>query len=106
MFLNEKLDQWEALDSQCEEATVEIGKTKVTCCSTHLTTFTVQEVSYVEGYNRFNSNGQVAPVTEESSPLAPHLVLIMSVNFFLLISAITGFCLDSKQRLIFTPMQQ
>ena len=25
MFLNEKLDQWEALDSQCEEAAVEMG---------------------------------------------------------------------------------
>ena len=105
MFLNEKLDQWEALDSQCEESAVEIGQSRVTCCSTHLTTFTVQEVFFVEGYNKYQSNGVVTPA-EESTPLAPHLVLIMSVNFFLLISVVTGCCLDSKQRLIFTPMQQ
>ena len=49
MYLNEQLGKWEVLDSQCEEA-VQTGQITMTCCSTHLTTFTVQEVAYVEGY--------------------------------------------------------
>ena len=48
MFLNERTNQWQELDTSCDVGPPKTGDTMVSCCSTHLTTFTIQQLRYVE----------------------------------------------------------
>ena len=103
MFLNEQLNEWQWLDSECEP--VEEGQESITCCSTHLTTFTVQQVSYKDGFMRANSvTGDSPSVSESNEICSAHSHFILFVNLFLLILVVTGCCLDRRQKLIFEPM--
>ena len=102
MFLNEQLNEWQWLDSECEP--VEEGQESVTCCSTHLTTFTVQQVSYKDGFMRANSVTGDSPSVSESNVIVAHLHFILFVNLSLFILVVTGCCLDRRQKLIFEPM--
>ena len=47
MFLNEQTDVWEELASSCDDGQPKAGDTTVSCCSTHLTTFTIQQLRYI-----------------------------------------------------------
>ena len=49
MFLNEQKNKWEELDSSCDVGPPKAGDTMISCCSTHLTTFTIQQLRYIEG---------------------------------------------------------
>ena len=48
MFLNEQTNKWEELDSSCDTSPPKAGDTMISCCSTHLTTFTIQQLRYIE----------------------------------------------------------
>ena len=45
------------------------------------------------------------PVSESNEICTAHLHFILFVNLFLIIFALTGCCLDCRQKLIFEPMQ-
>ena len=106
MFLNEQTDKWEELSPSCGgDYAPKAGDTKITCCSTHLTTFSVQRLRYV------GEPEQELAVTavRKSNPDGPseicsaHLHFVLFVNLFLLIFVVTGCCLDAKKKLVFKP---
>lgn len=97
MYLDVSTNKWVALESTCEPA--QAGQKKVTCCSSHLTTFTVQKVTY----RTVEEDLHVAAATSSSEICTAHLHFIMAVNVFLLIFVVTGCCLDRKQKLVYEP---
>jgi len=85
VYFNTTTTQWTPVESQCEEGD-EAPAGHFMCCTTHLTTFAVQELG---------SGSFFAAKTP--------IFYLALVNVLFLLLAIIGFFLDKKKKLIYTP---